>query len=176
MKIRRMLAITAAALTITAATAVPATALDPVTCTGSRTISYSPGLVLAERPQTVGIDTTYPNCLALTTPAVTSGKAVPKSFPRVEGCLTLANPSSGSSVDVIKWNNKKSSTLTTTYVTSTAGGTLVIVQNGTVTDGLYKGGTVVQTLVTTLPSTLECLNEPGVTQQQASVVLEILAP
>lgn len=176
MKIRRILAITTSALAITAATAVPATALSPVTCTGSRTISYSPGLILTERAQTVGIDTNYANCLALTSPKVTSGKAVPKTFPRVEGCLTLANPSSGSSVDVIKWNNKKSSTLTTTYVASTAGGILTIVQTGTVTAGLFEGGSVVQTLVTALPSTLECLNEPGVTQQQAQVLLEIIAP
>lgn len=155
------------ALALSGAAPASAQALE-VTCTGSQTVTYSPGLVLFEdRDVQVDGSTSY-DCISSSVTSGTSGFSV---FGQDRNCVNVAPQST---TEVITWNDSTQSVLTLSVTIATVGGTTVVTKNGTVTSGRFAGDLAV--VVVTGPAIsglLDCLTPQGLTVENDTVVLEI---
>ncbi|WP_030253342.1 hypothetical protein [Streptomyces violens] len=155
-------------------TAGPAQArpLD-LTCTppSSDVITYDPPLTRDPKPTRVSARTEYGPCVSLSHPRVTSGTRTD----RVSGslsCLELLLPTS--TTFRITWNTGQTSTVEASVQSSLEGATLTVVMTGTVTNGLFAGGTFLQTNVGAATDILQCeLGEGTVRDIYSTVTLEI---
>jgi len=144
-----------------------------VTCAGTDTITYQPGLLLT--PQTVGVATT--KILAPCTssdPTITAG-TMQSAFTATLSCSTLFAGRSGT--EILSWSNRRSSTFTFNRAVNDVGGQTTVTQTGSITSGEFAGATAVEQIVYVTPSTLQCLAPPGLTTLgPGSVVLTISTP
>jgi hypothetical protein len=134
-------------------------------CTETQSVSYSPGLLSTRRPVDVSVHNVL-SCTSLTDPAVTGGHVQATIHGLDRSCTDLA--ASGSGSYTITWNTGDTSTISYDRTANYVLGTLVIVENGTVTAGEFTGDST--THVVELPNLdlLACLSEPGLTTASGS--------
>ncbi|MFE6338834.1 hypothetical protein ACFVOK_37420 [Streptomyces sp. NPDC057798] len=155
------------ALGLMAAAPAQAAPLD-LTCTGSQTLNYSPGLKLVPAPVTVSGSGTF-NCLS-TDPSLTGGGfTVPPNVSELGCALT-----GGGGTFTYHWNNGNTSTITANSVVTFSLGAVQVVSTGTVISGQFTGDAAVFTWTGTSPGLLDCLSPKGVMQYSGATVLEFI--
>jgi hypothetical protein len=172
----RLRALLSAAALIGAAVLVPtdahAVAAD-VTCTGTETVNYQPGLLLSSQQVHVAVNGILAPCVS-SNPAVTAGTYLP-AFSATLSCATLLSGLPGTRV--FQWSDGKSSTFTYSRTLNSVGGQLTVTFTGTITAGEFAGDTAVEQVVFVTPNTLQCLAPPGLTSLGPGlVVLSIVQP
>lgn len=169
-----MTAVSALVLTVAGpAGTASAGALD-VTCTApsSQTVTYTPPLTAT--PQTVDVDITtqYGPCVSSSEPDITSGFRTYTGREPARSCVDLLD--NGVSTFTITWNTGQTSTVVANRVVTIAGAVMVATHTGTVTSGLFAGGTVIHVATGPSADVLLCTaglgTVPGV---YALVTLEI---
>ncbi|MFD7342380.1 hypothetical protein ACFV98_41475 [Streptomyces violascens] len=140
------------------APAAHASSVD-VTCTGTETVQYNPGLLVT--PQTVhaGVTGLLAPCSS-SDPHVTTGNYA-ESFSTSLSCTTLLSPRAGTRV--FHWSSGQTSTFSFNRTLSNAGGQTTVTLTGHITSGEFAGDTAVEQVVFVTPSTLQCLAPPGLT-------------
>ena len=154
-------------LTVGAGTAA---ARGGITCLGSASLGFSPGLRSFAQPTTVTGGYSYAPCTLSTDPAVTSGT---NSF-RVTlpaDCDDLLGAST--SRTTIVWNTGATSVLTLATTTTSVSGLLTTTGDGSVTSGLFQGS-YARLVGEYLTNPLLCLAPPGVTSQSGRLLLTIV--
>lgn len=151
-------ALTASSLLVPASPAHAAP--GDLTCTETESVSYSPGLLTTRRPVDVSVHNVL-SCTSLTHPAVTQGHVLATIHDLERSCTDLA--ASGSGSYTITWNTGETSTIGYTRSANYVLGTLVIVENGTVTSGTFTGDSVTHVVELANLGLLACLAEPGLT-------------
>jgi hypothetical protein len=135
-------------------------ALGDLTCTENESVSYSPGLVNTRRPVDVSVYNVL-SCTSLTDPAVAGGHVQATVRGLNRSCTDLA--ASGSGSYTITWNTGETSTISYNRSANYVLGTLVIVENGTVTAGKFTGDSATHVVELLTLNLLACLAEPGLT-------------
>ncbi|QFZ20889.1 hypothetical protein [Saccharothrix syringae] len=161
----------AAALTTSLPALAPAATADPLdlTCAGTETVTYSPGLLLTPTPQTIGVNHVLAPCIPATVPGPTSG-TTSASVQRTASCLDLAEPGTGQTT--ITWNTGQSSTFTYNRTVTNIGGNAVTTLTGAITSGLFTGDAAVSVITGPTINPLDCLH-PGLTRRTGVVTLTI---
>jgi hypothetical protein len=158
-------------LLLSAAGLAPAAqAATSVTCVGTSTITFSPGLTLFTQAVAFNVSDLY-NCTS-TDPAVTSGSSV-RGRVLPLSCLNLASVFSSANVYTITWSNGQTSSADGTFTVTSVGGTIIVAAQGTITTGQFTGATAVLTYTWPAPNPLACLNTSGVTQLSGVTTLQI---
>lgn len=156
--------------------AVPAKAatLD-VTCPGTETSTFSPGLLLTPQTVTSSLKFVFGPCQS-SDPTLKSGTYA-ATFTATVACQSINNSFGTGFPTPIVWNNGRTSTFTFTFVTSNSLlGETVTVATGVVTDGEFKGDTATAILTFATLNLLGCLAPPGVTSRSGAVVLSFVRP
>ncbi len=168
---RAALGLVVASLLLSAAGLAPAAhAAVSVTCIGTSTITFNPGLTLLTKPVALQLNDTY-NCTS-TDPAITSGSSVRGNLLPLS-CLNLASLFNSANIYSITWNNGQTSTADGTFTVNSVGGTIIVAAQGTITSGLFTGATAVLTYAWPAPNPLACLTTQGVTQLTGVSTLQI---
>ena len=144
-----------------------------VTCTGTETVTYSPGLRLFPRTVTLNVVANYGPCVS-TNPGIASGTAgtPPGGVPATLSCLNFLTPASG--VATIRWNNGTISRYSFTRSSSTVAGQLISTTTGQVIEGEFVGRSVLIVLVSPAPNLLNCLTPAGLTGRSGIATLTIV--
>lgn len=132
-----------------------------LTCTEDESVSYSPGLLNTRRPVDVTVHNVL-SCMSSVDPAVTRGQVQATIRGLDRSCTDLA--ASGSGSYTITWNTGETSTIGYSRSANYVLGTLVIVENGTVTAGKFAGDSVLHVVELPNLDLLACLAEPGLTR------------
>ncbi|UPT36255.1 hypothetical protein [Pseudomonas amygdali] len=143
-----------------------AEAVNLVTCTGTHTTNWSPGLTNTSQTIVVSTTSSWNPCVSLSFPLVTSASSS-ESFQSTFSCESLLLPTS-SRTWVISWSDGVTSTYKFNATINNIG-TLntTIVGVGAIVDGRYKGTNATSTfLLGNLQSTLNnsCDTATGVTR------------
>ncbi|MGV9314181.1 hypothetical protein ACWDR0_18670 [Streptomyces sp. NPDC003691] len=140
----------ALAMVVAAPAAPVAASASPalVTCVGSTTVAFSPGLTNTEQTVSVSGQDTANLCVSLTHPQLTSFVA-PFSGTATQSCTSLF--AGGSGTETLHWNNGTTSTWEYTNSFSNVNGTKVGTSTGPITSGTLAGAEVTQTI--TFPNT-----------------------
>jgi hypothetical protein len=131
-----------------------------LTCTENESVSYSPGLLNTRRPVDVSVYNVL-SCTSPTDPAVTGGHVQATVHGLDRSCTDLT--ASGSGSYTITWNTGETSTINYNRSANHVLGTLVIVENGTVTAGKFTGDSTTHVVALLNLDLLACLTEPGLT-------------
>lgn len=171
------LLITVASMTFVAPGNAAAAAGVDLTCTppSSAGLRFDPPVTNHPQTATLTSSRRYGPCISPAHPDITSGVSdASATFPGAT-CLSLFG---ANSITIrITWNNGQTSTLSGNNVSSLAGATLTVVTTGTVTSGVFAGGTFVHTVVYPSPDILLCnLGLGALPSLYGQVVLEILTP
>lgn len=130
------------------APAASAAAVGDLTCVTPthNTLSFSPALTINPQTETLTSHSDLGPCVSLSQPAITSGTWTSVT-PNVPGmtCLGLLGTNTGT--HTITWNTGQTSTVSGNRVSNLVGATLVVTLTGTVTSGVFAGGTVVEQFV-----------------------------
>ncbi|MGJ7419992.1 hypothetical protein AB9128_29530 [Streptomyces cinereoruber] len=146
------------------ATPAQAAPLD-LTCTGSQTLYYSPGLTLTPQNVTVSGGGTF-TCTSLADPTLTAGGFTVPPNNATLGCGLTG----GSGTFTYQWNNGKTSTITATSVATVNLGAIQVVSTGTVVAGQFTGDTAVFAWTGTSAELTACLTS-GVSQYNGTTTL-----
>jgi len=171
----RMLAAAAFAASLASlAIGVPSAYAGPasITCTGTETATYSPGLGLIPRTVTLNVSAAFGPCIS-SNPAIASGTAgtPPGGVPARLACVSLLSPSAGEAV--IRWNNGTTSRYSFNRSSQTVAGQLISTATGKVIAGEFLGRSVLSILVSPAPNLLDCLSRGGLTKRTGAVTLAI---
>lgn len=144
-----------------------------ITCTGTETATYNPGLQLTTRTVTLNVAAKFGPCVS-SNPAISSGTAgtPPGGVSAQLSCLNVLDSSSGQSV--LHWNNGTTSRYSFTRSSSTVAGQLVTTASGTVIAGEFLGRSVRTVSVSPVPNLLDCLRPGGLTRRSGVVALTII--
>lgn len=151
-------------------TAAPAAALTvDVSCLGTSSIDYSPGLLLAQQSVHLSEVDSFSPCTS-TDPTLTSGiVSSDQTLP-----LSCLNPlSTGAGLFTINWNNRQSSTIDATFTVTATGSVITSTASGTIVAGTFTGSTATGVFTYVQPNLLQCLLPPGVTHQSGAITLLI---
>jgi hypothetical protein len=144
------------------------TAAATVTCEGSQTVAYSPGLTLRARQATIHGTTTLSRCVSATDPGITAARSTFRATGR------LSCTSGGySGTRKIVWNNGRTSTMSFTSSVSVNAGQSVVAIKGEVTDGEFSGKrwSATFTMLTARPAA--CATSEGLPTAAGRVLLSI---
>ena len=131
-----------------------------VTCLGTVTANYSPGLLLISGPQTVTTNEIDAPCASASNPDVTSGHA--GITVNVDaGCLNVLQP--GSETKVFTWNTGQSSVFSFNRSISRIGGNSIVTLAGAISQGLFAGSSALEIITFPTINLLNCLTPPGIT-------------
>lgn len=168
---RTLLLAGVAAVLIAAAGAPGAQGAEQLTCAGTQTNTYTPGLrLLQPRAVTAGVDIALGPCLSATDPTVTSG-SVSGTFPASLSCTALLSQSFPTQLtSTFTWSNGHTSTFTYRADTEYVAGTLVVTSVGSIVAGEFTGASATTIAVTTALPTA-CLTSAGLTEQQGPYTL-----
>jgi hypothetical protein len=158
-----------ATFALTTASAPARAAAAAVTCTGSHSVSYSPGLLLAPRPVAATARYALAQCIS-TDPGVTAGTST-VTLTNTISCLTLDN--AGTGVLTLDWSNGRSSTFTFTRTATHPAGQTVVLATGAITGGEFAGDAATLIVTDLSVDLLACLAPPGVTGTSGRAVLTI---
>ncbi|MBB5866931.1 hypothetical protein F4553_000310 [Allocatelliglobosispora scoriae] len=165
-----------AAVLVSASTAVGASpaAADAVdlSCTGSQTAAYSPGLTLTSRTVTASGSGSF-SCPVSSDPTLTGGMFAIGPFAYTGTCGLTAN---SNATYTYTWNNGRTSTVQVgVYVYSTLGA-VVATSTGPVIAGEFLGDTFAFTWTGTSPGLTDCLTTTGVTEYAGPITLTLTSP
>jgi hypothetical protein len=152
----------------TASAPARAAAAD-VTCTGSHSVSYSPGLLLSPQPVVATAHYVLAPCVS-TDPGVTAGTST-VTLTNTISCLTL--DSAGTGVLTLDWSNGRSSTFTFNRTVTHPAGQTVVLATGAITGGEFAGDAATLTVASASVNLLACLAPPGITDSSGLAVLAI---
>ncbi|MFE5512092.1 hypothetical protein ACFQ9J_15970 [Streptomyces sp. NPDC056529] len=136
-----------------------------LTCTGSQTLNYSPGLTLTPQNVTVSGGGTF-TCISLADPTLTAGGFTVPPNNATLGCGLTG----GSGTFTYQWNNGTTSTITATSVATVNLGAIQIISTGTVVAGQFTGDNAVFTWTGTSSELTACLTS-GVSQYNGTTTL-----
>ncbi|MBB4906192.1 hypothetical protein [Actinophytocola algeriensis] len=161
-------------LVMAAATAVVAPTVSTadtelLSCTGTGTNTYQPGVTLQPRTVAVSSSAHYEPCVSTGSPAITSG-GYQANATSVVSCLA----GSFAITVTITWNTGETTTVTAIgIIAQRPANEVVVVYQGTVTAGRFTGATVVMTaaLLNTTPA--QCLTPQGVTATNGPATIVI---
>ncbi len=141
-----------------------------ISCSGTGTQTYSPGLTLTAKQTLITAHGSY---------SCTGGGAVTSSdfdfhYTVQAGCLVTPPETMGTTT--INWNSGPPSTVSATIIVTRPGGQTVATTVGTVTAGQFLGYTVNQTAVYPALSLAQCATDQGVTQSNGVVALTLVHP
>lgn len=168
---RATLGLVVASLLLSVAGLAPAAhAAVSVTCVGTSNITFSPGLTLFTQPVVFHLNDVY-TCTS-TDPTITSasamaGRVLPLS------CLTLANLFNSTNGDTITWSDGQTSNIQGVITVTSAGGTVIVVAEGTIATGQFTGANAVITWTWPALNPIACLSTTGVTQLAGVTTLQI---
>lgn len=140
------------------APAARAAAVD-VTCAGTETVNYQPGLLLTSQTVQVAVTGILAPCTS-SNPAITAGN-YQEGFSTTLSCSTLLAGRSGTRV--FHWSDTRTSTFAFNRVLNNVGGQTTVTLTGDIVSGEFAGDTVVEQIVFVTPSILQCLAAPGLT-------------
>jgi hypothetical protein len=151
-----------------ASTWEPAAAAAKITCTGTQTVTYSPGLSQRLREVTVHGVTTLSRCVSPADPRITAGRSTFRATGRLS-----CDAGGYSGTRKIVWTNGRTSTMSFTSMFSPNDGQGVVTVKGEVTDGEFTGQrwTATFTMFTTRPGA--CATREGLPTAAGRVVLGI---
>ena len=134
-------------------------ATTDLTCTGTSTMTFQPGLLLT--PQTVAVTTNeiLSPCESVNT-AITSGTS-DRGVTQTLSCATVL--AGVPRTITYQWSNGESSVVSYNIATNDVGGQTTITATGTVVSGIFAGDTAVEQTVFVTPGALQCLTPPGLT-------------
>jgi hypothetical protein len=135
-----------------------AVSLD-VTCAGTETAGYQPGLLLTARTTAVTVNGILAPCTS-SDPDITSGTYL-QHFDATLSCATLLGGLSATRV--FTWSNGDTSTFSYNRAVNNALGQVTVTFTGTIVSGRFAGDTAVEQVVLVSPNPLQCLAEPGLT-------------
>ena len=141
-----------------------------VTCAGSSTATFSPGLTLFTGAVAFHLNDVY-NCTS-TDPTITSATAVAANVLPLS-CLNLASLFNSSRGDTITWSNGQTSIAQGTFTVTSVGGTMIVIADGTIASGELTGASVVITWTWPAPNPVACLSAPGVTQLTGVTTVQV---
>lgn len=149
--------------------------INQITCLGSSTQTFSPGLTNTPQPTAVTISTSYTNCLSLTAPSITSGSSFSAATTPDGSCTSILESSSTPRPTTITWNTGETSTITQTTAITSVGGQVVATSTGTVTAGKFLGATSIR-VVTYLGSLITegCASPAGLPSNTGPATLNII--
>lgn len=150
---------------VTTGTAAGAAVVD-LQCTGSQTLSYSPGLTLTPQAVTVSGSGSF-SCPLSSDPAISTGSFTVGPVGATLGCALTG----GSGTFAYTWNTGQVSTVSATSVVTANLGVVVVTSTGTVVSGPFAGDTAVFTWTGSSPGLLDCLTPAGVTQYSGPTTL-----
>lgn len=136
-----------------------AVSLD-VTCAGTETATYNPGLLINTQTSQVAVTGILAACTSAD-PGITSGNYT-ENFSAALSCATLFAGRAGTRT--IRWSNGQSTTFDFTRAINNAAGQITVTFTGDVTGGEFTGDTVIEQVVFVTPGALQCLAPPGLTQ------------
>ena len=157
---------------------LPAHAVNLVSCTGTESITFSPGATQTPRLTTLTTATSLPLCVHASAPVLmpASGHS---QISHSLSCDELANGATGTKV--FQWTNGQTSTFSFVSTATTVDGNFVVTLNGTITAGLYQGAsavasTVFTPLLATGNATLAdtCNTDTGVTSASGIIMFNVL--
>ena len=130
-----------------------------VTCAGTETVTYQPGVLLAPQNVSVTINGILAPCTS-SDPTITSGTYL-HNVNAVVSCSTVLAAQAGTRV--FQWSNGQSSTFSYNRTVNNVGGQTTVTFTGTIVSGQFTGATVIQQVVLVTPNSLQCLAPPGLT-------------
>ncbi|MEU6160739.1 hypothetical protein [Streptomyces sp. NPDC047130] len=136
-----------------------AAAVTLVTCSGTQTIQYSPGLTNTPATVTASGTNQLGPCVAPNT-SITSG-TITFSSTGTYSCQELLG--SSSVTNVIHWSDGSTSTLQVVRTATKVNGQLINTFTGSVTAGTFQGATVVWTITNVSLALLACETPQGLT-------------
>jgi hypothetical protein len=147
-----------------------------VTCAGSQTVAYSPGLSSRHRQVTIHGTTTLDRCVSTTgsTKGSTTGPGITAARSTFRATGRLSCTSGGySGTRKIRWNNGRTSTMSFTSAVSVDAGRTVVAIRGEVTDGEFSGQrwSAAFTMFTAKPEA--CATSEGLPTAAGRVLLSI---
>ena len=146
---------------------------ESITCSGSETLTYNPGLKLFARTVTLDVLANFRPCIS-TNPAISSGTAA-TPLGGVLAKLSCLNPLDlPSGVASVRWNNGTKSRYSFNQVTSTLAGQLVATTTGTVIEGEFLGRSILVVFVSPAPNLLNCLSPSGLTARSGPITVSII--
>lgn len=151
------------------APAAHAAAAD-ITCVGTETQTFSPGLLLTPQTETLTVHSIYSPCVSAGDPSITFG-TTDFSLTLPLSCLDL--PGSKSGAMFFNWSNGSQSTFSFNRIVTIVGGDLVVAETGVITAGEFFGDTVQRTVIGPTLNTLQCVFPPGITSRTGVVSLVI---
>jgi hypothetical protein len=170
---RSALVLVVASLLLSVAGIAPAAqAAVSVTCLGTSTISFSPGLTLFTQAVAFNVNDVY-NCTS-SDPTITSGHSVRGNVLPLS-CLNLASLFNSVNRYKITWSNGQTSAADGAFTVTSVGGTIIVTAEGTITSGQFTGATAVVTWTWPEPNPVACLSAPGVTQLAGVTTLQIIS-
>jgi hypothetical protein len=111
-----------------------------LTCAGSQTVTYSPGLTLVPTDQSVTVTTNYAACVSTTQPAITSGQSFVATDVPGRTCLSPLD--------------------TDTITVTDLAATILVTYTGTVVSGVFAGGLLAQVIEYPNIVTITCAITP----------------
>jgi hypothetical protein len=148
----------------------PADALTvDVSCQGSTSIDYNPGLLLTPQLVQYRESDQFSTCTSVD-PTVTAGSLKTEAT-LMASCLQPLG--TGDGLFTINWNNLQSSTINATFTVTSAGGIVTSVANGVVVSGAFAGSRVQGVFTYLQPNLLQCVAPPGLTHQNGTASLLI---
>lgn len=138
--------------------AAHAATLD-VTCAGTETAGYQPGLLLTPQQTNVTVNGVLAPCTSSDS-AITSG-TYHQSFAATLSCSTILAPLSATRV--FTWSNGQTSTFSYNRAINNAAGQTTVTFTGTIVSGRFAGDTAIEQVVFVTPNALQCLAPPGLT-------------
>jgi hypothetical protein len=135
-----------------------AAALD-VTCAGTETVGYQPGLLLTPHTTAVSVNGVLAPCTS-SDPAITAGTYL-QHFDAPLSCDTVL--AGLSATRVFNWSNGHTSTFTYNRAINNVAGQTTVTFTGTIVAGRFAGDTAIEQVVFATPNALQCLTPPGLT-------------
>ena len=145
-------------------------AVADITCAGTETQTFSPGLLLTPHTATLTVHSIYNPCVSTGDPSITFG-TTDFSITGMFSCLDLFIP--GSDTMAFDWSNGTQSTFSFTRSATTVGGELVVSETGVITAGEFFGDTVERIVTGPTLNTLQCASPPGITSRTGVVSIAI---
>lgn len=155
------------------APAVSAADTQLLSCTGTGSNTYQPGVSIEPKSVAVSSSAHYEPCVSTGTPAITSG-GYQANATSIVSCLA----GSFAITVTITWNTGETTTVTAIgIIAQRPANEVVVVYQGTVTAGRFTGASVVMTAALLNVTPAECLTPQGVTGTSgpATIVITRLA-
>jgi len=170
--VRARMAVAALGIALAGMFAAPArahAAATDLTCAGTESVTFSPGLLLTPQQVTLHTNRQWGPCVS-SDAAVTSGFDA-ETFVNTISCLSLATAGTGTLT--FTWSNGRTSTFMFNKSVSHPIGQTVVTYTGTIVAGEFAGDSVLETITGAALNLTACLAPPGITSTFGIAVLEI---